>query len=316
MSLTEVDPSKTLETLSTTVDELEATLAPLLSSCTSLTDLFAQLETQERGVSPIERAHARIMLAYTVHDLIWVYLRICAIDPATHPVMAELTRLKNYFSKLHRAEPTILQTNQTQTGNEAGPSTISINDNGQRTNLDIDAATRFINAAIGGKKKLDPKGKHTRFDGEKGEEDGGSSSASSEQEVAKSLGKKEGKTEAKKQVKKVPIGRPKMDPFMGFDDQTTSSKPNQREAKLKGKPVEATPTTTSSEGKKKKRALSVSDVEPTPTSTSTAPLSKHQKKKLKLKAGGGLPGEGVGSGSKDGEGKKQSLQKVKKATKE
>ncbi|SGY57237.1 BQ5605_C006g04242 [Microbotryum silenes-dioicae] len=274
MSLTEADPSKTLETLSTTVDQLEATLAPLLASRTSLTDLFAQLETQGTALSPIERAHARIMLAYTVHDLIWVYLRICAINPATHPVMAELTRLKNYFSKLHRAEPSILQTNQPQTELEAGPSTMSINDNGQRTNLDIDAATRFINAVIGGKKNLDPKGKYTRFDGEEGEEENGSSSsASSEQEVAKSLGKKEGKSEAKKQVKKVPIGRPKMDPFMGFDDQTTSSKPNQKEAKLKGKSVEATTTTTSSEGKKKKKgALSVSDVEPTSTSTSTAPL--------------------------------------------
>ncbi|SCV70590.1 BQ2448_3352 [Microbotryum intermedium] len=317
MSLTELDPSKTLDTLSTTLDTLEATLEPLLSSSTSLTDLFARLEAQGDTVSPIERAHARIMLAYTVHDLIWVYLRICAIDQATHPVMAELTRLKTYFSKLHRAEPTLLQTNSTQAEAEAGPSTISITENGRRTNLDIDAATRFINAAISGKRKAstDAKGKHTRFDGEEEVEDGSSSSGSSEEEVNKALSKKDVKTDGKKQIKKVPMGRPKMDPFMGFDDQTTSSINARKQSKSKGNSVETSSAATSSEGKKKKRVLSVSDAEPTPTSTSATTLLKHQKK-LRLKAGGGLPGEGLGSSSKEGEGKKKGPKKVKKATNE
>ncbi|GLB43492.1 putative sas10/Utp3/C1D family protein [Lyophyllum shimeji] len=106
-----------LATLSSSFDDLEATLEPL----------FAQtLPESILAMKPIQQAKLQTALPYLVYDLIFIYLKTRGIDPKTHPVVPELDRVKEYFNKIANAE---------------NPPT-------KRTEIDKDAAQRFIKHSI------------------------------------------------------------------------------------------------------------------------------------------------------------------------
>ncbi|KAJ7361185.1 Sas10/Utp3/C1D family-domain-containing protein [Mycena albidolilacea] len=106
-----------LASLTSSLDGLEATLAPLFAQTLPETTL---------ALAPIEQAKLQTLLPYIVYDLVFIYLKSKGIDPKTHPVVGELTRVRKYFDKISAAE---------------NPET-------QRGPIDKAAATRFIKHAI------------------------------------------------------------------------------------------------------------------------------------------------------------------------
>ncbi|KAJ6601318.1 Sas10/Utp3/C1D family-domain-containing protein [Mycena vulgaris] len=106
-----------IDSLTSSLSDLESTLAPL----------FAQsLPETTVALTPIEQAKLQTLLPYLVYDLIFIYLKSKGIDPKSHPVIGELTRVRKYFDKISSAE---------------NPET-------RRAPLDKAAATRFIKHAI------------------------------------------------------------------------------------------------------------------------------------------------------------------------
>ncbi|KAJ7684002.1 Sas10/Utp3/C1D family-domain-containing protein [Mycena rosella] len=84
-----------LDSLTTSLSALESTLSPL----------FAQtLPETTVALAPIEQAKLQTLIPYLVYDLIFIYLKSKGIDPKSHPVVGELTRVKKYFDKISSAE--------------------------------------------------------------------------------------------------------------------------------------------------------------------------------------------------------------------
>ncbi|CAA7268100.1 unnamed protein product [Cyclocybe aegerita] len=103
--------------LTSAFDDLESQLEPL----------FAQtLPETLVGLEPIQQAKLQTALPYVIYDLIFIYLKTRGIDPRTHSVIGELDRIKQYFDKIQKAE----------------------NPPAKRTDIDKDAAARFIKHAI------------------------------------------------------------------------------------------------------------------------------------------------------------------------
>ncbi|KAJ3857255.1 Sas10/Utp3/C1D family-domain-containing protein [Lentinula lateritia] len=88
-----------LKVLSSSLTEIEAAIAPLLSGERTLPEILLALE-------PLEQAKLQTALPYLVYDLIFIYLRTRGIDPKTHPVVTELERVRQYFEKIKKAENT------------------------------------------------------------------------------------------------------------------------------------------------------------------------------------------------------------------
>ncbi|KAI9444913.1 hypothetical protein H4582DRAFT_1806483 [Lactarius indigo] len=86
---------KRLSTLANSLDELETGLAALLSQ--SLPELLLGLDT-------IQQAKLQVVIPYLVYDLVFVYLKTKGLDPKTHPVIAELDRVRQYFDKIKDSE--------------------------------------------------------------------------------------------------------------------------------------------------------------------------------------------------------------------
>ncbi|KAJ7146272.1 Sas10/Utp3/C1D family-domain-containing protein [Mycena epipterygia] len=106
-----------LDSLTASLSTLESTLSPL----------FAQtLPESTVALAPIEQAKLQTLIPYLVYDLVFVYLKSKGIDPKSHPVIGELTRVRRYFDKISSAE---------------NPET-------PRAPLDKAAAARFIKHAI------------------------------------------------------------------------------------------------------------------------------------------------------------------------
>ncbi|KAJ7044982.1 Sas10/Utp3/C1D family-domain-containing protein [Mycena alexandri] len=117
--------------MTTETTKLKAKLAFLDSSLSalesSLSPLFAQsLPETTVGLTSIEQAKLQTLLPYLVYDLVFIYLKSKGLDPKTHPVVGELSRVRRYFDKISSAE---------------NPET-------PRAPLDKAAATRFIKHAI------------------------------------------------------------------------------------------------------------------------------------------------------------------------
>ncbi|KAG8987852.1 hypothetical protein FRB90_003105 [Tulasnella sp. 427] len=77
------------------LDSLEDALAPLLAK--PLADTLGKLDV-------LDRAKLQTTLAYVAQDLIFMYLKTRGIDPATHPVMGQMTEISKYFNKIKEAE--------------------------------------------------------------------------------------------------------------------------------------------------------------------------------------------------------------------
>ncbi|KAJ7110328.1 Sas10/Utp3/C1D family-domain-containing protein [Mycena crocata] len=111
-----------LDSLTSSLSGLESTLAPL----------FAQtLPESLVSLTPIEQAKLQTLLPYIVYDLVFIYLKSKGIDPKSHPVIGELTRVRRYFDKISSAE---------------NPDTRACFT--QRAPIDKAAASRFIKHAI------------------------------------------------------------------------------------------------------------------------------------------------------------------------
>ncbi|KAI0684769.1 hypothetical protein BC835DRAFT_1388170 [Cytidiella melzeri] len=87
--------SAKISALEESLDELEAQLEPLFAQTLSETIV---------GLENIQQAKLQVALPYLVYDLIFIYLKTKGVDPKTHPVIAELDRVRQYFGKIKDAE--------------------------------------------------------------------------------------------------------------------------------------------------------------------------------------------------------------------
>jgi len=131
-----------VDDLAANITDLETSLAPLLTN---------PLSTTASTLPLLDKAKLHILATYTLESLLFSALRLNGIDAKSHPVFAELSRVKEYFAKIKAAEGA-----------------------GQKRKLvvDKDAAGRMVKAGVGDgangrKRKLEEiaTGKHTRFDG-------------------------------------------------------------------------------------------------------------------------------------------------------
>ncbi|KAI0068056.1 hypothetical protein BV25DRAFT_1818425 [Artomyces pyxidatus] len=106
-----------LATLLGSLEDLESELEPLFTQ---------SLPESVLGLDTVQQAKLQVVLPYLVYDLVFIYLKTRGIDPKTHPVVAELDRVRQYFDKIKAAEA------------PAAP----------KMSLDKAAATRFIKHAI------------------------------------------------------------------------------------------------------------------------------------------------------------------------
>ncbi|KAJ1728622.1 hypothetical protein LPJ61_003937 [Coemansia biformis] len=111
---------KHAEQLAAAVDQVHAALGPVLSQ--PLSDILPKL-------SPLQRCELEALVAYSIHTLFWIYLKVNGVPPKEHPVMGELQRVQRYMEKINRAKR----------GGEPEPRTMRV---------DAEAADRFIRSAI------------------------------------------------------------------------------------------------------------------------------------------------------------------------
>ncbi|KAJ7805144.1 Sas10/Utp3/C1D family-domain-containing protein [Mycena olivaceomarginata] len=135
-----------LASLTSSLDGLEATLAPLFAQTLPETTL---------ALAPIEQAKLQTLLPYIVYDLVFIYLKSKGIDPKTHPVVGELTRVRKYFDKISAAENPETRTSLSLRVFSSPPHLISSSfppfcctTHIERGPIDKAAATRFIKHAI------------------------------------------------------------------------------------------------------------------------------------------------------------------------
>lgn len=132
-----------LEDLTASIDDLETALNPLLSPAIS---------TQASKLPLLDKAKLHVLATYALDSLLFSLLKLNGTDTKSHPVSAEISRVRSYFGKLTEAEK--------------GPA--------QRTQVvDKDALGRFVRAGLAGneqssgkRKAEDQSGaapKHTKF---------------------------------------------------------------------------------------------------------------------------------------------------------
>lgn len=84
-----------ISALDVSLDELED----------KLEGLFARsLPESVVGLEKIQQAKLQVAIPYLVYDLVFIYLKTRGVDPRTHPVIAELDRVRQYFDKIKNAE--------------------------------------------------------------------------------------------------------------------------------------------------------------------------------------------------------------------
>lgn len=84
-----------LASFDTYLAELEANLDPLLSTPRAhLTEML----------STIDAAKVDLVSAYTINSLFWMYLNCCGVNPKTHAVKDELTRIQSYMTRVKEIE--------------------------------------------------------------------------------------------------------------------------------------------------------------------------------------------------------------------
>lgn len=129
-----MDPETNLpdltDDLSLEIDDLTTALSPLLSS--PLHTLTATLPT-------LDKAKLHILTAYALESLLFQALQASGANAKSHPIFAELARLKTYFAKVKTAE---------QAGEGKGAPAPT-------TKLDKGAAARFIRHGLAGNERFD-----------------------------------------------------------------------------------------------------------------------------------------------------------------
>ncbi|KAL7421730.1 hypothetical protein Q5752_003501 [Cryptotrichosporon argae] len=89
------DPSVALNKLTAALNGIEAGLVSLTS---------VPLDETRGALPSLDRAKLDVLLAYTINDLIWMYLRTRGVEPDTHDVTRELDRIKTYYAKIKDVE--------------------------------------------------------------------------------------------------------------------------------------------------------------------------------------------------------------------
>ncbi|KAI9142989.1 Sas10/Utp3/C1D family-domain-containing protein [Paraphysoderma sedebokerense] len=87
--------SQTLDTLSTSLENVKRHLEPLLSS--PLNETLSKLDN-------LDKAKCEVMLAYTIGSLFYVYLKTQGIPTKDHQIMKEMGRIQSYFKKIKTVE--------------------------------------------------------------------------------------------------------------------------------------------------------------------------------------------------------------------
>jgi exosome complex protein LRP1 len=101
-----------LEQLDDEVDDLEETLAPLLQTALSETSSKLPLLDKAKLYVLVTYAIESILFCKSPHSytvsafltLLIAYLRLNGVNAREHPVFIELTRVKQYFDKIKKAE--------------------------------------------------------------------------------------------------------------------------------------------------------------------------------------------------------------------
>lgn len=118
-----------LSSLSSSIDDLEDSLAPLLT--TPLSQTASKLPL-------LDKAKLHVLTTYAIESLLFSYLSLNGVNAKTHPIFTEIMRVKQYSEKIKLAE--------------AGPGAAAVS----RTQmLDKGAAQRFIRAGLAGNERFD-----------------------------------------------------------------------------------------------------------------------------------------------------------------
>jgi exosome complex protein LRP1 len=116
-----------VDTLASNIDDAEESLASLINTALSASTSKLPL---------LDKAKLYTLVTYAIESLLFSYLRLNGLDAKTHPVFAELTRVKQYFEKIKTAETSHVKRN---------------------TTLDKAAAGRFIKQGLAGNDEYDRK---------------------------------------------------------------------------------------------------------------------------------------------------------------
>ncbi|KAF3917875.1 hypothetical protein ABW20_dc0107376 [Dactylellina cionopaga] len=119
-------------------EAIQETLKPLLEQ---------NLPKHASMLPLMDKAKLYIMTTYALESLIFSYLETSSIPTANHPIMKELTRVRQYFQKLREIE-----SKDSEKAKETQSQNTSSRDN---LVLDKAAASRFISAALAGNDKYD-----------------------------------------------------------------------------------------------------------------------------------------------------------------
>ncbi|EON66218.1 hypothetical protein W97_05611 [Coniosporium apollinis CBS 100218] len=116
-----------LSSLSSSIDDLQDSLAPLLT--TPLSQTASKLPL-------LDKAKLHVLTTYAIESLLFSYLSLNGVNAKTHPIFTEIMRVKQYNEKIKLAEAGPAAINRTQT-------------------LDKSAAQRFIKSGLAGNERFD-----------------------------------------------------------------------------------------------------------------------------------------------------------------
>ncbi|KAK6429404.1 hypothetical protein LTR95_014448 [Oleoguttula sp. CCFEE 5521] len=131
--------SPLLEDLTSSIDDLEAALLPLLTTPTS---------TLSSKLPLLDKAKLHVLTTYALDSLLFSLLKVNGTDTKSHPISTEIARVKTYFGKIAEVE--------------RGPEE-------RKMVVDKDAAGRFVRAGLAGndamgvKRGVDGVPKHLKF---------------------------------------------------------------------------------------------------------------------------------------------------------
>ncbi|RVD88592.1 uncharacterized protein DFL_002771 [Arthrobotrys flagrans] len=126
------------------VDAISKTLKPLLEQ---------NLPKHASKLPLFDKAKLYIITTYALESLLYSYLETSATPTADHPIMKELTRVRQYFQKIRDIESK--EPKQEEKAPVASSSSSARADTRDNLVLDKAAAGRFISAALAGNDKYD-----------------------------------------------------------------------------------------------------------------------------------------------------------------
>lgn len=144
-----------VDELSSNIDDLEESLAPILKNT---------LSNSTSKLPLLDKAKLHVLLTYAIESVLFSCLRLNGVEAKSHPVFQELARVKEYFGKIKAAE-TAGTKRSTALDKEAASRFVKHGLAGNER-YDRDRADRIEREKAGAKRKFDEVqvGTHTRFD--------------------------------------------------------------------------------------------------------------------------------------------------------